>query len=420
MNQAPNPHPANDFWDKQKLSFWLNIGLALLICSKFYYLFGVNDFNKPVAPNAVILLRDVISFSFLFFFGWHLRKTIFQERLFWSLFGAGLAVSLIQFFWMKDLVTWGQHYFRNILLPLLFYPIFLNLFRQQIKLSIRPIFIWLFAVNIFLSYAQFYFSKGFIRPTGIFGDPIINSVFVLLGFISVALSRGKISILIASILLVPMIQYLSSLSALISIILGAATVFLISKNQWLEYFQKNLKKAVLTTLGSLCLIVFLAWITQITHQKSVNGAASEKAQALFNSAFCKEEGCQHWSYQGRIESNLRPFRLCRESWVSCLIGNVQTPNYERIESTWGSLVANWGAIFCIIYLFWIFVHILKAQKVPMDLSTSDPDLIFWQMIFYSGLYFCLFNTVPYKFPINIVWYASMAFIAAQSQHKAKS
>jgi hypothetical protein len=399
--------------NQAKLSFYATFGLALILCSKFYYLFGIEKANQPMAPVAIILLRDIICLGFLVCFGWVTRKSFFQTRLLWGLFLSGVIFSLIQLLVAKDLVTWSQHYLRNILIPLLFYPVFRGLFQQRIEISVRPVLIWLFGINIFLSYAQIFFSKGFIRPTGLFGDPIINSVFLFWGFIALALSRGKISILLASILLIPLIQFLSSLSALLSVILGALTVFLISKKHWLRDLKKNLKHVMALVIGGLCLITFLTWITQVTHQQNSDEEASEKAQALFNSVFCKQEGCQHWSYRGRIESNLRPYRLCRENIASCFLGNIQTPNYEKVESTWGSLVANWGVIFCFLYLFWIFIHLLKAKKVLVTTSEFDSDLTFWLLVFFSVFFLSIFNTIPYKYPINIMWYASMAFLTCR-------
>jgi hypothetical protein len=406
-------------WTVQRLSLWASIGLALVVCSKLYYLFGTDAGNKPIAPMGIILLRDLFSVGFLGLFGWLTRKTLFQDRLFWGLFLFGFLISLLQLTVAKDLATWSQHYIRNIMLPMLFYPVFRGLFQLKAQIQIRSLLIWIFGIGICLSYAQVFFTKGFVRPTGIFGDPIINSMFLFWGFISVALTRGKISILLASVLLIPMVQYLSSLSALISVILGAATIFLISENQWLEYCQKNKKKVLWSLLGGLVLAAFLGWVTSMTHQQNSDQSASEKAQALFNSAFCKQEGCQHWSYKGRIESNLRPLRFCKADPVACFTGNIREASYERIESSWGSLVVNWGIIFCIVYFVWAFRHLRSSRSIKLNLTHIDPDLITWHLIFFSCLIFCLFNVLPYKFPVNILWYASMAFIAVRAKPPQK-
>ncbi len=404
----------NRLWNSQQISFLASLGLLLLLCSKSYYLFGVDNSNRPIAPVALVLMRDIFTVAFIGFFGFQLRQYLKNLRLFWILFAVGLLISLLQLAVAKDFMTWSQHYLRNILMPLLLYPVFVGIFRVKIDLSARQILNCLFVVSVFLSYMQIYYSKWFIRPTGLFGDPIINSMFLLLGFVSILLSRGKMSVLLASIALVPLIQYLSSLSALFSVIAGAGTVFLLSKNQWLEYCRTHTKKVLLTAIGSICLIAFLGWTTQHTHRESQDDA-SDKAQALFKSIFCKQEGCQHWSYKGRIESNLRPFRLCQEDAVSCVVGNIQTPLYEKVESTWGSLVANWGAIFCLLYLFWALKHLLKARKLPLDLSDPNPDLVFWSVVLFTGAFFCILNTVPYKYPVNILWYASLAFITVTSE-----
>jgi NADH:ubiquinone oxidoreductase subunit H len=104
--------------------------------------------------------------------------------------------------------------------------------------------------------------------------------------------------------------------------------------------------------------------------------------------------------------------MCRESAVDCAFGNVHSSLYEKVEATWGSLVANWGVFFCFVYVFWALSHLVKARKIPLDISTSDPDLIFWSIVLYTGFFFCILNTVPYKYPVNILWYASLAYIQA--------
>ncbi len=135
-----------------------------------------------------------------------------------------------------------------------------------------------------------------------------------------------------------------------------------------------------------------------------------KAQLLYDSVFCKGQGCEHWSYEGRIQSNLKPFSFCATSLTSCVIGNVTSSHYERLESTWASLVFNWGAVFCLLYFLWIFKH-LKYSKKTDDFSSEEArNRLLWSMIYYSCVYFQFLNTIHHKFPINIFFYSSMAYL----------
>ncbi len=399
-------------FSSQKMTFWIGVSLFLIICGKFYHLFGVDQYKQPVAPMPIILLRDVFTISFLCVFGFLNRKTLAYSKLFWTLWTTGFAVSLMQLIGPKDFMTWGQHYLRNLLIPLLFYPVALSLFKKDIQVPLKPVLLWVFIANVLISYAQLAFSEGPTRPAGVFADPIVNSMVLFWGLVAIGFEKGKVSFFIASLALIPLLQYLSSLTAILSAVLGVLTAIFSVRQELFQYVRSHFKKLALTmTVGAFCLFS-LAWLTQMKNQNSAD-FASGKIKALYESISCSQEGCQHRSYSGRVISNLRPYTLCKESLSSCFIGNIQTDAYERLESTVGSLVANWGIVFCFLYIFWIGQHFALSFQIKDNLNPYDKNLLFWKIVFFSGLYFSIFNTMPYRLPINIIIYISLAYMMSR-------
>ncbi len=334
------------------------------------------------------------------------------------MWGLGLLISFLQLFITKGIEIWAHHYLRNVLIPLLFYPVISGLLNAQIKISLRRILTWTFAANVVVSYCQVFFTAVYRRPTGLFGDPIINSLTLYWGLAAIFLSGNKKQSMAGFLVLVPLYQYLSSLSSVLSFALGCTTVLILTYHSWKNYLKANLKLVSILATTALIAVVAISWAVQKLQPADFENA-SNKAVKLYQSAFCNQPGCEHWSYEGRIKSNLRPFALCREDAVSCMIGNVQTALYEKVESTWASLISNWGVFFCLLYMGWIVTHLKKPLGLTLDLSEEGKDHIIWSLIFITCIYFSFLNTIIYKYPINILFYASMAYMVFHSRVKAK-
>jgi len=396
-------------------SFLVSVGLFLILISKFYYLWGTIDGLRPGAPKLIILIRDLIIFGFLGFFGILVRNHFPNLKLFWRLWFFGLAISLLHLYFQKDLVTWGQHYLRNTLIPLLFYPVIYGLLKAKIQISLRHVLSVFFILNLATSYFQLFTHEFRIRPTGFFGDPIINTM-ILLWSLAAFLSLGTgILSLMFGILVVILLQYISSFSAILSIAFAVLILLVLTRKSWMPLFRKQLKWIFVSLF---CLIGAFYGVSRQMHNnpdKRFEGLTS-KIGYLYGAWQCEDKNCyKYWSFQGRIESNLRPIRFCQQSFFLCLVGNLENSQFEKIESTPGSLVTNWGALFCFLFLSWCFFHISKLNYLHVNFSEIGKEDLLWSLIFISGLAFAAFNALMYRYPVNIFFYASMGYLHFRSE-----
>jgi len=398
------------------LSAQASIGLFLILFAKFYYIWGLTQWPQLDAPVWMVAIRDVITCGFLIYFGLQVRSKLLHSKLFWLIWIFGLLISLFQLAVAKDFSTWFHHYFRNVLIPLLFYPVVLGLFQSQVLLKLRSIFPWVFAVNLTVSYIQAFGMEVIDRPRGLFGDPLLNSMVLFWGLVAVILWHRKHIAWIAGIALIPLLQYLSSLSSIVSILLAALTVGFISRRQWLHIYRTNQKRLLVISVIVVALFISLSWMVRQPRPTGYE-MTSQKFQMLYQSLNCKDASCQQWFLKGRINSNLRPFEICKQDLTSCLFGNRLTGQYERLDSTWASLVANWGAIFCLLYFVWLAFHFKIPSHLSWDLTENGKQHVFWSLVFFSSFYYCLFNAVIYKYPVNIMLYFSMAYLSFQKDRK---
>jgi hypothetical protein len=401
----------------RSLSLFASLGLFMILCAKFYYLWGVTNWPQLDAPTWMVAIRDVVTCGFLVFFGFQVRHSLLRSKMFWAVWCLGFLISLYQLSVAKDGSTWLQHYFRNILIPLFFFPVVLGTFKSQARFELRRIFPWVFWINLGVSYIQAFALPVIDRPRGLFGDPLINSLVLFWGLISMFLWHRKKQVAwIAGITLIPLLQYLSSLSSIASILLGGLTLAWVSRRQWLDAYRANQKRIFIGAVILAALFVSLSWMVRKPRPNGYE-MTSQKFQMLYQSLTCKDADCQVWFLKGRIMSNLRPIEICRQDFVSCLLGNRQTDKYERLDSTWGSLVANWGAIFCVIYLGWLLFHFRIAAQLSWDRIEDNKDQAFWSLVFFSCLYYCVFNAIIYKYPVNIMLYFSMAYLSFRKDQK---
>jgi hypothetical protein len=95
--------------------------------------------------------------------------------------------------------------------------------------------------------------------------------------------------------------------------------------------------------------------------------------------------------------------LCvTKPWV-CVVGDQASSSYHRLDSTWASLVMNWGSLFTILY-FWLFLFwpmkIIWQNRAKIQ--SREQQICILVFIFFWG--FSIFNTGIYKYPLNILFY----------------
>lgn len=381
--------------------------LLLILCSKFYYLLGTESFLTPLAPWYLILIRDILVLSFLIIYGFSVRHLFKELKFFWWLWVFGLFLSLCHLWFEKSLMDWGQHYFRNVLIPMLFFPVFYGLLRKKVNLRLNWVFNWVFWLSIAASYLQILITGKLHRPTGLFGDAILASFFLLLGWFSIVNSGKFKQIFFSFSLVIPILYLGSSISALLSFFLGIGFFILVFRSQILFLLKK---------FWSLALVVFLCGVmisALTTYFVKAEGKGFEGVSAkltyMYQAAFCVGPCWQNWSYRGRILSNQRPFEFCQDNISGCLFGNFNASRYERIESTWASLLVNWGSFFCIGFFLWLTFSFRHFKSVMQNGFTEENRL--FVLVYLTCLFFLVFNVIVYRFPLNIVFYLALAYFA---------
>ncbi len=403
-----------------------------ILFGKFYFLWGFSTWPKSAAPIPLVFIRDVFVLGFI---GYIFRNFLDQQFLKkkWMLFvpaSMGLFLGLLHLLNEKSLEIWGQHYLRNFTLPLLIFPAGVLLFNSKNKISIGQILTFFFWIDIAISLLQKNFFPNLMwggRPTGLLGDPLINSMVLFWGWFSILQTalqnpnvRNRTLFLLATGLFALLIQFLSSVSALLAMI--GALVFLtaISGKFRSSIFSFLLRIKLIAMIGVISLVGATFYFSKNTNVFEAD-LMMNKLTALTDGLLCQGEQCAkiHWSLQGRIKSNMRAIELCQESFSKCLWGNFSSGQYERLDSTVASLMVNWGMLFTIVFFIWIFLTMVRVHK-SLDLSSDkDPDCYLWNVIFISSLIFSLFNAVMYRYPVNIFMYLSMAWIWVAGTYHAR-
>ena len=230
---------------ESKTSGWKSLQLfclplLILLCSKYYFLFGFFPGTwRPIAPTWLVLTRDFIFFGFLswgFFqisslgikknFGQVWLENLRAIKTFYILLSFACLAIIIQLFGIKTLAEISQHYVRNAFLPILIFPMVLLYAGAYPKLlDLLPTFRIFMFLSVIVSLLQIFIWHDLMwinRPTGLMGDPLLNSVFILIGLLSFEFEKTVQRTLFA-ILILPagfVLYQANSLSAVFAFLMG--------------------------------------------------------------------------------------------------------------------------------------------------------------------------------------------------------
>ena len=208
----------------------------------------------------------------------------------------------------------------------------------------------------------------------------------------------------------PLIYLMSSLSSIASIALAMMALAILN----FRMIQKNLIKVAFSTLAFLG-FTGLIFFAVNSFLKKDDGSSFEglsiKAHYIYEAAFCKGPCWQNWSYRGRVVSNLKPLEMWAANPMTLIWGDTSASEYQKIESTWASLAINWGFIFAILYLSWIIFQLRFVWRNRQDQL--------WSLIVLASVFFLVFNVILYRFPVNILLYAGLAFLSSSVASHAK-
>lgn len=416
--------------EKIRLSL-IELLLLATMCGKIYFLFGFSaGTHLPQAPALIIAIREVTLLSLIvalsYFSGVQnflsLSKTSIV-RLFLLLFMLGLAVSLIHILQAKETLTILQHYLRNNILVSIVFPLSFLFFSQNKYFSFRKVVLIFAIINVATSIFQLFFLRNLMwvtRPTGLIGDPLINSSFILISFfflIQKQIDFSKKIITYAFITTSIFILYAaSSISALFA--WGAAmavssyvkhrrpTEFKKGKTNWLD------KVKTLT----ICFFLFLAIYQTpiIRNNLQIDTQIEQKIHSIISFFYCKENCDQpHGSITGRMLSYRMGLDHCGKGVLQCLAGDYLSPEYSRLDATWSSLLINWGLVYAVLYYFIFFI--LPLKKI-FTIKSWTMELQFACFVFFFYWAFSIFNCVFYKYPLNVLFYMCTAQLLANTTY----
>lgn len=405
-----------------RLTSCLNLPLTMLLVlavllSKFYFLWGFQlHTHLPAANISLVLVRDLILFSFygylIYKIKWKNVKIDLLGKLVVGLLLWGLAIACIHLSYGKAIEEIAQHYFRNLLIPILSFPLFYWFLetnsdeKSKIADHLHSVMIAFGVINLIFCYLQIFMFPHLMwetRPTGILGDPLINSCFLLIMLWALFKTENSPATKIFMIFITGFILFSGSS-------ISAITAFLIA------VFFTTLKSARYAGAGKLftkrnligffllgCLVAIL--FSNLHRQLKLSYGVTEKIESFWNSMSCTENCEIDPSIKGRIISYKFTINMCKNDSRACLLGDIFSNKYFKLDSTIASIIANCGVIFGLLYsgLFFL-LPMLKIER--RTIMKYNLDLLFGVYVLFWA--FGLFNTSIYKYPLNILFYLCLA------------
>ncbi len=395
--------------------------IVFIFLGKFYYLSGTTNGNFPKASVYLVLIRDIVTWSFLGFCLLKLKIIDRKKETWWvfQLFLFGLAVSLMRLNMSEmSFSDWLQHSLRNTLLPILFISVGFELAKNSILKNPSQILVPVMFCNVIFSIYQLLWQRELLfypaRPTGLMGDPIINSLFISLGWL-VWRPKNYLLYFISTFFVFMVLGYASSVSVLVSIVLA---ILLISY----RYLKlTGINKKLLLIVGSSAVPVVLGLcspnISMLNFRiEGDNELLINKSEKILESLSETKNlnlnpDSSRRSVGKRIQHNLLPFEVCNSDNYFCLVGDISKEKIWKVDANWASLVLNWGLPFffisCGLLFFFMYrlVQFLNENGIAVFLKNMG-----WLTVFISILGLFFFNTVTYKFPINILLYLSVGVL----------
>lgn len=430
----------NKLWRLRTIP-WPETLLLLILVGKFYYLLGFFGHLKTLAPLYVILIKDylLILAIVLFFRPFSFSEFKNVEKV-WTVIFAWMTFIAILHGLIKPFHDWGQHYVRNILLIVAFFPAAYGIVAKTANLNIpRLLYIagWL---NFIVALYQAFLNKSLMldgtRPLGLSGDPISLTFLLMLWIPTLAyFSPWWFSLLVA-----PFVGYLLNLAASVSAF-GTGSVGLLVLIFFGVLFCRNAVWFKKVHIGLLCIILG-ACLGMFVPVKSPENSLTGRYGMLFSYIHNKADETQPVSEytvqrvedlsKGRIISQTSllefcPLRSIKEfSLLSqCLLGGYKSDIYRRFDSNITTIVFNWGWITVILtYLGIGLIWIRGLKKLILSYKTKDKSSsfeLFLDCFIVAGtIALGLTNTVFYRFPINFLFVVGLAHIVyltrAQTQN----
>lgn len=365
---------------------------------------GFHGHLKPDADIYIILLKDMLGLlAHSFFLNLLVSKKYFYKKFVMKML---FIISIIFLISITHILRvgyweWGQHYFRNIIyyLPFVIYGYVIN--NENGILFINKLIYYFISLCLLFSFYQLFVDTRYLfdeRVISIVGDPNTLSLILGLGIVWTVLNKSGILMWSYLIFSLYLIDATASITGVFALALGGTTLFVLS-TKYLKYDDSVYVSRMFFKVICLAFLVF-----------SLNSVA-------FNAGFSKSssfvkiwriiEGIDARGFNkvstvsGRISSIKKILTLKRSE---ILLG-VQSPNYYiKSDNTITVILLNYGLIVLCMYIFPI-LYLIKKVKKMRNLYRSEQFFIL-SVTFYIISYYVLglFNSVIYRFPINILYY----------------
>ncbi len=397
------------------------------MCGKFYFLFGFSSGSHlPQAPTVFMLFRELTLFSLLTTLSCSLtRQSIFDLskisflRFYSLLFVAGIIVSTIHFINTKDTITVLQHYIRNNVFVSIIFPTSFLFFAHNKSFSFRKVVLTFAIINVAISIFQLLFFRNLMwatRPTGIIGDPLINSAFILISFFFLIQNQDDFAKKIINYTFITssicVLYAASSISALFAWGSAIAASSFIKHQISIQFKNAHTNWLRKMKMLTICFLLFVAvyQIPIIRSNLKIDTQVEQKIHSLISFLYCKENCDQpHGSISGRMLSYQLGIDHCKKGLSQCLVGDFLSSKYSRLDATWSSLLINWGLIYTVLYYI---VFLVAPLKKICSIKFWTLELQFASFVYFFYWAFSLFNCVFYKYPLNVLFYMCTAQLLA--------
>lgn len=412
------------------------LSFFLLLCGKFYFLFGFVGHLKPVAPVAIIAARDFFVLAFILLsLPWWRRQMIFDQKSM-VIFILILFLSSLLHLDNFSALSYLQHYIRNSIIPFSAFLCFLAIFQSKYRLAWIPLLVAFATLNSIIALAQVHFFDELtldgLRPLGLVGDPIVLSFFSVIGFYALLFLPCQVFVsplaflfgivfTVGASVSVAFALFFSSLITMTTLLLavGFKAVF--------DFIVNRLTSLTIWVLGILAGL--LLFPDQLAFRlKSIFLHLSSSQLDPIQRMFIET------SVQGRITSwnkivdrgffdgdSLGQGSNVLERSIELLGHAHLAPNFQRdkftiIENNFLSLAANFSVPSAIFYILICGAFFGMGLKMiwRSNLELAKNHEVVCSLLIISGLLVLdCFNTTYYRFPINFLLPLAMAAIANQ-------
>lgn len=399
----------------------ISILTILILAGRFYYLLGFTGHLKPTAPVFLIMLKDPFTLL-LTSLGLLLPPSELPgwiRKLFYWAVGI-LLVIILAHFSAKSLWDWIQHYWRNVFLIFMLFPVYLRAFSQGEKFN----YIQAFSIFAFLNIAaaiiqNLFFPEGMldhVRPFGLVGDPIsLSALTIILIPVIIFYFKPLWAVAISAFLVGHVLNLGASVSACFSASVTYLGLFLLMLvNKELRSFLWNLRLKIVTFLLLFMIGFSLPSRTHDDLQGRVKVSFIFLAAKILDREIKFENQDEIQKFGSLSSGRNRSFALSSknlsldqflEDPLPLLLGDIHTDVYQRLDFNPGVILLNWGLIACLFFYFAYIALIYKCISVisrNLIVLQKKVTLIFAMnglvLIFILGF----LNTIWYRTPLNMV------------------